>query len=68
MKFSFRALLYSGFCVQGCLGGNASTLKIICRNSHALPSQQLHFSRKNHVTNVTSTGMDVIVHDERLLG
>ena len=65
--------------VMGCLGDDVGTLKIACGHPCALLNKQsypvmLWFVNmeqpgcKNDVADVTTLGMDVIVHDERLLG
>ena len=56
-------------CNQECSDGDAGILKIKCE--HPLHCQDYiieYFSHKSHVVDVTTAGVDVIVHEERLLG
>ena len=65
--------------VMGCSGDDVGTLKIVCGHPHASLNKQSYSvmfwfvnmeqpSCKNDVADVTTLGMDVIVHDEHLLG
>ena len=53
-----------------CPGGDAGTRNIVSGHAQAnnLFLNMEHSSHKNHVVDVTTTGTDVVHHEERLLG